>query len=514
MNTIRKIRTHFAKRPFIYGALVVIIIIVVGYTLFGNSTVPEQTLTVTRSEFLNQISVSGKVVASQSAELGFDQSGRISAIYKKVGDAVTAGTIIASIDNATLRAEIAQKQAALDKENAKLVSLQKGTRPEELAISEQSYVDATRSLMIAMNNAYIKTENSLLNEADILFENGNSVNPTLVILDPSDTKTKKINADRLAVTLKMNAWKQAIESRPTILTKNTVDMLQSISIETMQQAQTLLSTLNTEIIDLGIGSSGLTQTEIDTYRTTINTASQNVSATLSAEQTAYATWTSAYRSYALDKSGSTPEDIAAQSAAVKSAEADLLSARAQLAKSMVTAPFDGIITKLDIKIGEIVSPNTPEITLMTTGAFEIESYIPEINIAYIKLGDMADISLDAYGENVVFKASITAIDPAETVRDGVSTYKTRLRFSESDPRIKSGMTANIKVTTEKKSDVIVIPHSIITEKDGNSYVTLRVGDIHSQVLVTKGSVSVLGQVEITSGLNEGDIVVLPALTKP
>ena len=511
MNTIKKIKHHIATSPILYGVVIILILIIGGMMIFGRSSTPEQTLTVTRSEFLNQISVSGKVVAAQSADLGFDKSGRISAIYKQVGDSIVAGTVIASIDNASLQAAVAQKQASLDKEKANLASLQKGTRPEELAITEQTFVDASRALIIAMNNAYIKTENALLNKVDTLFKNGNSVNPTIDIQTESDKEEKEINTERLFLTEKMYAWKTALDSRPNPLTKSSIDTLQTTANETLQRIQNFFSRLNIIVLDLNSGSSGLSQTEIDTYRNTINTASQDVSAAVSTEQTAYATWTSAYRSFILDKSGSTPEDIAAQAATVKSAEADLQNARAQLAQSVVVAPFDGIVTKIDVKIGEIVSPSTSRISIMTTGAFEIESYIPEINIAFIKINNMADITLDAYGETVVFRAAIVSIDPAETVRDGVSTYKTRLRFVDDDPRIKSGMTANIKITTEKKSDVIVVPQSIISEKYGTSYVTIKTGDLSSKVPVTTGSVSVLGQIEITSGLNEGDVVVLPAL---
>ena len=110
-------------------------------------------------------------------------------------------------------------------------------------------------------------------------------------------------------------------------------------------------------------------------------------------------------------------------------------------------------------------------------------------------------------------AYIISIDPGETIRDGISTYRAVLRFSAKDPRTKTGMTANITITTEKKSGVISVPIGIVISRGGAKYVNVKKGELIEEKEITTGSVSSLGYVEILSGLKEGDEVVLKLAEK-
>lgn len=73
-------------------------------------------------------------------------SGRISGVYAKVGDKVAAGALLAQIENGDLRAAVSQKQAAHEKEQAKLSALLAGTRPEEIAVKEAAVAEAETKL--------------------------------------------------------------------------------------------------------------------------------------------------------------------------------------------------------------------------------------------------------------------------------------------------------------------------------------------------------------------------------
>lgn len=501
------------KSPIISGIVILVVVIVIGILLFGGNSSKRETMVIQRSDFVSEVSASGKVVASQAADLGFDQSGRVANVYVKIGDKVKTGAIIANIENSTIRADIAQKQATLEKEQANLASLQRGTRPERLAIYEQEYADKSATLVIAMNNAYLEIESAILNGTDTLFENGNSVNPTIQVNVSSTISKRAIETERLQITEKLEDWKKSLATLTGTPDAIKIRAAKAVSTSAISAVNVFMNNLATITNDLTTGSSGSTQSVIDEQREVVNSAGQDVSTAATAEQTSFTTWSSAYNTLILEKSGSTKEDVAAQSSQVKSSQADLLNAEAQLRKTIITAPFDGIITKLDVKIGEITSPGDSDIAIMSAGTFEVESFIPEINIARIKVSDPAEITLDAYGTSIVFPASIIFIDPAETLRDGVSTYKTRLRFTDQDERIRSGMTANIRITTEKKPGVIVVPRSIIMDRDGAKYVQTIVDDEIVEVQVTTGSSTGLGQTEIISGLNEGDVVVLPPLSE-
>ncbi len=185
-----------------------------------------------------------------------------------------------------------------------------------------------------------------------------------------------------------------------------------------------------------------------------------------------------------------------------------MNARAQLGKTIIRAPFTGVVTKMDLKVGAIASANVSEAAMVSSGVFQIESFVPEVNIALIEVGDKAEILLDAYGSDAIFTATIISIDPAETVRDGVSMYRSLLQFSKADTRVKSGMTANVVITTDKREGVISIPQGIVIERGGKKYVPVMVGKETEEREIKTGAFSSHGEVEVLEGLVEGDVIAL------
>ena len=502
-------RRSFKKHLYIYIIAVVVIVAVAVYFILVNKAPVEQTLVIHPADFVSTVSVSGKVVAVQNADLGFDQSGRISSINVKVGDIVKAGATLASTDSADIRANILQKQAALDRERAKLAALHAGNKPEEVAVYQQKYDDAGTAFVIAMKSAYLQTEDAIKNKADSLFTNGDSVNPTLNVTTQSDTEKKSVEWERTVLRDKLTAWKNAlslvsVDSSPVAA----ITKVKSITADSLLSVKSFYDHLGSIVSNLSPGNSGLLQAAIDTYKATVSAGAQGAATAASLEQTADANWSSARDALILIKSGSTVQDIDAQLATIRAAEADLQNVQAQLTKTKVVAPFDGIVTKMDTKVGEIISPAMSEISMMSDGAFQIESYVPEINIAAIVLDDHAKVTLDSYGEDVPFAATVMSIDPAETVRDGVSTYKIKLQFGQSDARIKSGMTANVIITTSEIPSTITVPQGIIVNKGGQKFVTVKRGGVNIDVPVSTGGISTLGQINVTSGLNDGDIVII------
>ncbi len=503
---MNKIKNTFKKNVLV-SSLVIIAVIIIAVMVFGGSSDVVETVTMSRSTLKQQVSASGKVVAQLSSELGFEQGGRISRVVTPVGTVVSKGSLIASIENGDAQAEVLQKRAALSKEESRLISLENGTRPEQLAIDEQTYKDARNALIVALRSSSLTIESSLLTEVDTMFENGNSVNPRISILTETYSKEQKINMQRFAVTEKGDTLKQTLLS----LTDSSDDLLIETGLSQIREVFVAMGTLTITLTDitndLYPGNSGYSQSSIDAYKASVNTSAQTLASAIDTIQTAETKWKQSRNSLTLSKAGSTNTDLDIQKAAIEVARADLISAEARLTKTLIIAPFDGVVTRMDLKQGEIVSPNTSKVSIMSTSSFKIESYIPEVNIAHIKVGDPAKVTLDAYGTDITFTANVTFIDPAETIRDGVSTYKVTLAFTEQDPRIRSGMTANVTITTLEKPNVFILPRSIITTNtDGIMTVKKRVGDEYLDVVIKTGNVTTLGQVEITEGVSEGDII--------
>jgi HlyD family secretion protein len=108
---------------------------------------------------------------------------------------------------------------------------------------------------------------------------------------------------------------------------------------------------------------------------------------------------------------------------------------------------------------------------------------------------------------VQFEVKVVKIDPAETVIEGVSTYKTTFIFTKDDERVKSGMTANIDILTAKKENVIFVPTRAVSSKNNEKFVQILTAEGPKDVLVTAGLRGFDGNIEIISGVSEGDKIV-------
>jgi HlyD family secretion protein len=515
MNYLNKFLT-FLKTKYFYIVLLIILVIG-GVFLFKNKNSNTDTIQAAIGNFTNEVSISGKVIASSDVSLGFSSGGRISSVRVLVGNVVSSGTVLASVENGDLQADLAQKEAILEKEQINLKSLQNGTRSEQIAITESSVLSAKttfsqskQSIINAINDAYTKSDDAIKNKIDQFFKNPLS-SPYIVLFVNDSTLISSINKDRESIGNMLTTWENSVSK---LNSDTNLDQYISEAEKNMNQMKSFLAkvslvTNNPDVTDNGGASIPSSwKTDTSTARLAIDTVISNLASNVTVYKNAQSELTTRENNLKLEQAGATKEDIEGALAQIKSAQASVDSTKANLQKTLIVAPFNGIITKIDAKVGQVASSNTPLVQMMSVGTFQIESFVPEVSIALIKLGDIAKVTLDAYGESEFFNAKVVLIDPAETIRDGVSTYKIKLQFSEIDKRIKSGMTANVSIATFSKENVIVMPGGVVVEKDGKKFVQIKQNEeIITREIVT-GSVSSLGQVEVVSGINDKELIIL------
>lgn len=212
------------------------------------------------------------------------------------------------------------------------------------------------------------------------------------------------------------------------------------------------------------------------------------------------------------------QDIALAQAQVDQAKAALESIETSIKNSIITAPLDGVITQINYNVGEQFGVSgKPMITMLADGNFEIEVDISESDINKVKIGDKAEVTLDAFSEDVVIPASVSFIEPAQTLIQGVVYYKVEIvfddlnnlkeRLAKQGLSLKSGMTANITITTNYKDKVIAIPARAVIEEDGVKVVRILAGDKMIRVPVKTGLRGDEGLIEITEGINENDEII-------
>lgn len=484
-----------------------VVVIGAAYFTLGGGEQVGTALTIARGDYPIEVSVSGSVKAASDADLGFAANGRIARTYVRVGDRIYAGAVLAEMENGDLYAQVAQRRAALAQAQARLDLLRAGTRPEEVAVASASVESAVSALMETIRSARSDSDDAIHNKADTIFINPRSL-AEIQFLVPNAMLKMKVEQERRALEPALSAWATSVAGLSTANAEQ-----KGVEAEQMlTRLSAFLADANSMVNQAVPDPVVATASTLSTYASSLATARSNVNAAATAladDRTALA---SAKRNLELKQAGSTKEDIAAQEAAVVAAEADVRSAQAALAKTLVVAPFTGVVTRMDVAVGEIVSPGTSEIALQSAGVYQIETYIPEVSIAGVALGNEASTTLDAYGPKLFFPARVVAIDPAETVRDGVSTYKTTLAFTNPDPRIRSGMTANVTIRTGTLEDAIVIPAGAVRTREGSSFVSVRAGEEYIERQVEVSTTPALGVVQVLSGLSEGDVILAtPAL---
>lgn len=206
------------------------------------------------------------------------------------------------------------------------------------------------------------------------------------------------------------------------------------------------------LMDTTINSPSLSVSSLVAYKTDINDARSEI-------DTAASSVTALMQNISLQKAV-----INSKQADIKSYQAGVDNINAQISKTSLISPISGTVTRQDAKVGEIAAANSVIASVISAGSYEIDSYIPEVDIARIKVGNSAKVTLDAYGNDVVFDATVISIDPGETITEGVATYLTKFHFSKPDARIKPGMTANIDIVSASHENALSLPQRAIQKK--------------------------------------------------
>ncbi len=474
------------------------------------------TIVAGRTDIVEEVASTGRVKPTETIELSFESGGRIKSIAKSVGSNVSRGEVLLTLGNSELYAQKAQADARVAAAHSLLEELKQGVRPEELELKKVALQNAeeARSRSEAhvedvLRDTYIKADDAVRNKADQLFSNPRTTDPVLTAVVQNNLFRNQIEQKRVNVEESLKRAEMAIHSSNSIVEKRAAVK------KMLTDAEVLLDRIAFAINNEVSPNSAVSQMTIDMWRSDIAAARGSVSSAensiTGAEQnisSAEAALRLAKSDIVLAEAGTDKNRIRAQQANVEGAQAEVSGLLSQIEKSVVRAPISGVISKQERKVGESVSAFSPAVTIISAGEFEVETFVPEADISLVRVGLPVKITLDAYTSEDIFPAKVARIDPAETLIEGVATYKVVLVFNEKDERIRSGMTANSTIESDKRENVLALPLRAVITKEGKEFVRIAHGETYEEVPVTTGLRGSNGMVEITSGLKEGDEVVL------
>ena len=245
---------------------------------------------------------------------------------------------------------------------------------------------------------------------------------------------------------------------------------------------------------------------------------QNVVSAQTAKNTAEAdilTYESSLRAkeaeLAKKKAGARKTEIDAARAVVNQAAADLNKAKAKLEDTILRAPIDGTITKVNLKEGEFTGGldlNEFALSMLGASPYRLEMFIAEIDIPKVEYTQTGSVKLDAFPGNP-FTIVVSEIDPVATGVDGVPKYRVKLDFTGRTEELKIGMTGDSEIFTDFRKDVIFIPGRAVVETGSGAIVRVLNpdGEIEKHHVVS-GMEGEGGDTEIIEGVNEGETVIL------
>jgi len=480
----------FIKEKKILVLIIIAIVVIIVGAVRINSNGKAETTSPVLGDLIRTVKISGKVTPTQSVALGFETSGTVASVTKDVGDPVSQGEVIARIDSSGISSNILKAKADLALAQANLDKLG-GTGTYEAQID-----NARKSLIQTMVDTYTASNDAVHNKTDQFLLNPRSNKPELLpALNSSPDLRNTINKKRVTMEETLDTWRALTgKMGSSTYTYTETDFLQARKY--FSDVFSYISDIS-QAANLFESDAYLTQTVIDGYKTNtiqardaLNSASQDL---ISAE----------------DNLSTLLLEVPVQVASVEATRATLLNYQSQLSKTYLISPINGIISKQDAKIGQVVSANDNLVSIISEG-FEVEAFVPEVLISGVRVGNQASVTLDAYGDKENFETIITHIDPAETIRDGVSTYKIKLIFNSPDDRIRSGMTANINIETFRKNGVVLIPERTVVRENDETFVYILSGDRQEKTPVTIGDKDSFGNVELISELpSKGKFIINP-----
>lgn len=509
---LQKIKQASRKYQIIGGAVVLVLVLFL-YFYFRDSNGGVEYLTVKKDTVIQEVAITGKTEAIDKVDLAFEKSGKIAVMNAVVGERVESGQFLAALDSSDLSAQLEQATALISSAKARMNEIQTGARREDVRVIESQFnganinlVDAKRELINTIQDSYLKADEAVYYYVDTFFDDPKTSNAS-VNFTISDSNLKiDLGLGRVTLENMLGIWKTDMS-----LKQNDPEGLFAESQKNLSQLKSFIDKLSIPINEftaeeiLALAMSGDKST-ISSARTSVNLAISNLSTAYEKYNSAKSALSTSQDQLDLKTAKPTQDTLIQQQSLVDQAEAGYLLIVSQIAKNRIVAPISGIVTKAEAKLGEISNPGVNVISIIAPNNLEITANVPEVDIGKVKMGDPVRLTFDAFpGEE--FTGLVSYLEPAETIIDGVVNYKIKIKPTEKDDRIKSGLTANLNIQTVIKRGVLSLPEVAIIENDKGAFVQKVSGQNSAQSPVKIGTRGQDGLVEILEGLKEGDRVV-------
>lgn len=457
-----------------------------------------QAAPVQRTALRQTLTLTGDVRSQAQVPVVARVGGRVEKVLVEVGQTVPAGAVLAELETATLQAQLAQAQAALEMAQARLAQLKALPRPEQVAQAEANLRAAQARL--AQLKALPRPETVAQARANL-----EMAQARLAQLKAGPTK-EQLEAARLAVDQAKNAAYAANAERDGICGNrlNPRYLCDAANARALA-AQTAVEQAEVRLREL---QAGPTPEQVAQAEAAVRAAEEQLRLAerpVTPEEIAQAeaAVAAAEQQLRLARQPVTPEEIRAAEAQVEQARAGVELARLQLAEARIVAPFAGVVAERHVQPGAVVAPGAPVVSLFDPRR-EVVVSVDEGQLGLVRPGQEGTITSPALpGQS--FGAVVRVVAPAVDPRTRTGT----VRLEPTDPQglLRPGMFVQVALTVAERSAALAVPRNALIPRSQPPAVFVVQGDrVRRQEIQT--GLSDGEKVEVLQGLAEGDRVVL------
>lgn len=495
------------KKKILIIAGVVVVGIAAAYALFspkGPVATPVQTETLAQQTLRGTVEASGNVQSTDSVYVYAEVSAPIKSVPVKVGDKVTAGQLLAKLDETDLHNNLQQKQ----------IALRTGTQSSQqrIQIAEKSYQDAKNNLDQGLNtqinaaqDQVTNTQRTLskaiddrdVNQARVDQEMKNQLVSANAALDTAksaydraskkyndakkdykddlkdlkdELKKMKDNKDPSADIEKKQKEIDDFEENQGITDDNTGVFT---SLKTLRQAyedaQLAYNNAQKSLNAASIDAKNASTDKMKNYVKAVEDAQLSYD---SAVRSLEAAQTAANQSINSAKDAVNSEKIAANT---ESLQADIRTLNDNLKKCTVTAPTSGTVTAVYAE--ENATANGLMFTIENTQGLQVKVKVKEYDLTSVKEGMKAIVTADATGsveyEGIVQKIAPAAVGAgsskstaaAATTTNNNVEFEAEVLIQTPNTPLRIGMTAKAKIITQERSSVLAVPYDALTTNE-------------------------------------------------
>jgi multidrug efflux pump subunit AcrA (membrane-fusion protein) len=424
----------------------------------------------TRGTLTVTVEGSGQVTANQQLDLSPKASGTVTSVRVKAGDQVTAGEVIATVDDTdaekSLRDAYSSLQSAQISYQQSVASANNDTANAiGTALSSSATAMTDLPSMLQNLDTALNTMSNIPGHSD---QQNSDAYAAIVGGDAGETMRDTAKSEYQSAKA---AYQAALALSTSISRTSSSDDLDAYlakvyaAAAAASQAENdtheLLQQVDNKLVSNHIDipssfSTILTQSATDESKA--NGDVSNVYSAKSSLESATATLAGSDNTFAMENAQLN----------LQKAQNSYQDAQTALSDYSVIVPFSGTIAKVNVQTNDQASSGTAVATLITNETYA-ELSLNEVDAAKVKEGQKVALTFDAI-DGLTIPGTVAEVDSVGTVSQGVVTYDVKISFDKQDSRVKPGMTVDATITTDSVENALIVPSSAVTTVGSQSFV--------------------------------------------